>query len=848
MESIISLLFIFTVRRLKSEVLDIGPVDGEISLPITKPDNKSLVGSEPILWTDEERRRFVKLLLVYGLHRIDPVFLEQHPSRTRNDLIACTRALVRFCIDHHGVRDDTKFREDQEKLLLAHLDFDRNSLEIADGTVVDAATGKIDLVAAEMVVEDPDRLGLPRPLSATSAESGKESMATPSGRNWAKSDIPYPGASERQILEFRSFLKEAPESFTNGILMYHSKIILLRLQLLDFLRSLVQGDEGSVSNIDNAAKTLTVPNVTGPSPTEWWGREEDRALLIGAYRIGYGEWSRMKAEIFVPLLAEHPERLEEPNWPTEDVLEGRLRKLILSIEKRSQAAAKLAVHAMNHPLGGRRRRPAGEDDDYEEAGGHFVQQPLVRWTKKDRFEFIRVVSNYGLPLAVEGRDWSVFCQLGDFSLTVLRALPHAFDQFTEVFEQACRDAVDGNVVVKPASTPKGRRSPGKATKRNKKSRLEDEDEEYGDFDQNEDDEEFDDFDEPQDNTRSRRGTPKRKKLATEPPAPLVIPADRARRLQAKISMFERLRGGLCPREDLPDLLYRARRSGGLPKWWETSLHDVPFLRAIAKYGFGRADLVVADEEFPFLALYQERKPEEETASSESTSKALVDEKSEEEVIIKSPSAPRRSGRSASLRSRKSEAAEVVSSDPKIIQQILPPHKLLPLDLASTINPAIIGWPVESIILRRVEYLMDLGEAEMSRRLAEGHETEDAGKQGGGRKTAKGASSSGKKKTKKKKVGEEDASDALPDSSSFGIDDSEVAVESNTSSHQGGTPLTGKFKLTLGSRSSEAEAVEPALKAFGEVGGGGNKKQRTLFESSTIKFRKTEFHNFNPKAP
>jgi hypothetical protein len=41
---------------------------------------------------------------------------------------------------------------------------------------------------------------------------------------------------------------------------------------------------------------LSLPNMSqSPIPCEWWGEEEDRALLLGCYRIGYGRYKEIRA-------------------------------------------------------------------------------------------------------------------------------------------------------------------------------------------------------------------------------------------------------------------------------------------------------------------------------------------------------------------------------------------------------------------------------------------------------------------------------------------------------------------------------------------------------------------------
>lgn len=46
----------------------------------------------------------------------------------------------------------------------------------------------------------------------------------------------------------------------------------------------------------------------------------------------------------------------------------------------------------------------------------------------------------------------------------------------------------------------------------------------------------------------------------------------------------------------------SRRSPGLPSWWQTGIHDKPFLKGLAKHGVGRQDLILEDEDLPFAGI------------------------------------------------------------------------------------------------------------------------------------------------------------------------------------------------------------------------------------------------------
>lgn len=96
--------------------------------------------------------------------------------------------------------------------------------------------------------------------------------------------VPYPDATERQIAEYRSFLLDAaPEykehiekkclSFANA-----AKNLLTRIQMLHHIRYKIMPHPGQ-----------PIPSILGNPPAHWWGEDEDRDLMIGIMKYGYGE-------------------------------------------------------------------------------------------------------------------------------------------------------------------------------------------------------------------------------------------------------------------------------------------------------------------------------------------------------------------------------------------------------------------------------------------------------------------------------------------------------------------------------------------------------------------------------
>ncbi|PJF17230.1 hypothetical protein PSACC_02949, partial [Paramicrosporidium saccamoebae] len=577
-------------RRLRAEDLALAEMERTLNDTIANSMDESGTAGEPQIWTSGERARFIMELARIGIHRQEEM-VAKFPGRGKNDLIACARAVIKVCLEAVEASDDTRLREDNEKLLLAHLDFDRSAVD----EVVDDQTGNIDMAAAEMQNDD-----LAEPT-------------VPQSREFSKADIPFSGASRRQIFEFRSFLREAPSELLD-MLKANAKSILLRLQLLDFIRQLVEGHATVAKKTRKGAADemeyhLPVPNVAGSAPVKGWGKNEDETMVVEIYKHGFGRYDKVREAI-------SEEYTSDEAWPTESVLEDRLKKVVLAMEKRTQAAAKLAIQAMNANEGGRRRTNTyGDDDDemYEEeytadrrqsrGGGATKKKPAqlnTRWSKRDRGEFQRVVMAYGLPLEKSHgrRDWSTFKELGSFANTIMKADDRAFDEYCDMFVKGCKAVADKR-------TTRGRRQ-------EEPEPAEDNDDEA--------------YEDTTGNAAGSKG-----------PLPL-IPVERAKKALARIEVLNKLRLQVLTLDKLETFFERSRRTSGLPMWWQTPAHDIALLRAVGKYGFGRWDLVVMDEKLSFRSIYESSHPEAFSgAGAEETTEPAIRGKRRKPVTKETPS-------------------------------------------------------------------------------------------------------------------------------------------------------------------------------------------------------------------
>jgi hypothetical protein len=494
-------------------------------------------------WEPEERRLFLATVLKHGL-RLDKLGEALGPRRSHNDLVACVRALVKWLVEQ-AEADDRYFREDYERSLLGGIDFDR-------GTAVDEESGKVDLVAAEMDAEKDD---------AADDGDGEDARIE-------KGDLPFPNASKQQTREFVSFLrKPVGDDAWPEMLRNLAGQVLPRLQLLAWIREVVES---------NGEDGIPAPPIPGAAPREDWAKADDQALLKQVHSVGLE--SALGAV----------EGVEDKG-----VLLDRLVKLVSAITKRTQAAAKLAMHQATTGLVkvGKRRRAAdrddsgesGEDDgvddeEYEEEDATAskgkkgrrgrgaaetdspARQPNVSsqifWSRRDQQEFFRVVLAYGLPTKGTESDWTVFSQLGDFSAAVLRRSPASFDLFKGLFMDALEKGSSA------AASKKGTRG---------KKADESEDEE---------DEEI----------AAALG----KRMVTVPPKFGPV---KAKEFREALDLFARLRAT----ESLPDgaIAEGKRKPSGWPKWWEFGRHDASLMKGVVAYGLARPDLIIADRSLDF---------------------------------------------------------------------------------------------------------------------------------------------------------------------------------------------------------------------------------------------------------
>ncbi|ORZ14695.1 SNF2 family N-terminal domain-domain-containing protein [Absidia repens] len=178
------------------------------------------------LWTLSEKTKYERKLMVFGYGAWQKMQVD-FPRRSEKDLKAVTRALMRHLLP----TIDKKTDEDKK------------------------------------LAEDIDQL-----LQADTKDEVVDDFT-----------VPYKNANKKQTAEFRSFLVDATDDYLDRI-GRKGRNLLLRIQMLHNIRDKILPKNW------NDAKNMQVPEVTGAQPAKWWGKNEDRDLMLGICKHGYQQY------------------------------------------------------------------------------------------------------------------------------------------------------------------------------------------------------------------------------------------------------------------------------------------------------------------------------------------------------------------------------------------------------------------------------------------------------------------------------------------------------------------------------------------------------------------------------
>ncbi|KAI8364631.1 SNF2 family N-terminal domain-containing protein [Radiomyces spectabilis] len=553
---------------------------------------KSRKRDQPRPWTLSEKTKYERKLMIYGYGRWDQMKVH-FPRRQEKDLKAVTRAVMRKTLPT----------------------IEKNNAE--DRQLVE------DI---ETILED----------DAAEEVQGDET-------------VPYAGATKKQITEFRSFLLQAPADYVEHI-ERKGRNFLLRIQMLYMIRDKI------VPKDWEEAKQLPIPKVTGSPPSDWWGDNEDRDLLLGICKYGYQQYLTMRNDPEFCFYGKkfddsragaledddtaptHPEQNADASnkmlvddqandndaqvyiWPSKADIGMRLRRIIAAFlrEQANDLRKRKLLEKEQRKEDVRRARQQEKESRHAERQKAKRQHASDRWTKKSRADFLRTVLSFGVETVPNDPEirWERFKEISGLESRTDESLnTYYYQTFVPACEEMMRlhkleeeaaaqnniDAstnVNGSAVVS-LQTPQT-------------------DQQYGTV-----------------SRESSVGPSQASSVAPDDPTAAgdkednseladLVPYDKARRALKRIAQMKKIREEVIVNPDLEAHILNARKTSGLPPWWEVPTHDKALLTGICKHGIGRNDLLINDPELAFYHIRQKVLSEEGIEDSEENEATIMD--------------------------------------------------------------------------------------------------------------------------------------------------------------------------------------------------------------------------------
>ncbi|KAF9281009.1 choline dehydrogenase 6 [Mortierella alpina] len=586
----------------------------------------------PRPWSMAEKLMFERKLMIYGYGRWDQM-RTFFPRRTEKDLNA-----VAHCMVQQIMKDMSNGSDDDQKLI-----------------------GELEVVLAES-----DQVsGYEAPTSA--------------------SDIPFEKASKKATIEFRSFLLNATQEYIDHV-RKKGRNLVLRVQLIHTIRNLIPKDW-------EVAKQMVIPHVSGVPPASWWGDDEDRDLMLAIIKYGYlvtepqyeavrndpefcfygrkfdlranndgnddddgeGSSSRRSRQASSSYSRSGVDDDDEVlPWPSKSDIGLRLRRIMSALQRQNQIELRKSNLVEKDKT--KERMRLDRQRQREEAAQEKKHQKEIelasRWTKKDKSDFYKTITSFGVVRLRNGssrpgtpnsgrtsrssagghhpghssnshskrhsrhsalnmvvqHDWTRFKELAGLG----KKPDEVMEEYYHHFMKICQQVVDKH------NAQPGRHSRESSLASNHKHEAEET------MERDEKDEDKDDRDDAGGD---------------------VPPLDRAKRVLKRVYIMNIIRDDILTNPMLDDLLAASRRSPGLPSWWKIGIHDRPFLEGLAKHGINRQDLIVEDEDLPFAeiskhyeALQQERKEKKAAEALEVAAKAEDGAMDIDSVAVKEQSA------------------------------------------------------------------------------------------------------------------------------------------------------------------------------------------------------------------
>ncbi|ORZ15904.1 P-loop containing nucleoside triphosphate hydrolase protein [Absidia repens] len=450
--------------------------------------------------------------------------------------------------------------------------------------------------------------------------------------------VPYRGASKKQITEFKSFLLEAPSDYIEHI-ERKGRNLLLRIQMLYLVRDRI------VPKDWEEAKVLPIPKVTGNPPSDWWGDNEDRDLLLGICKHGYQQYLTMRNDPefsfygkkfddskagaledddtapAMPSTNGDDSQLKNENdmdittdeqvhvWPSKADIGMRLRRIIAAFlrEEANDLRRQKVLEKAQLKEGDKLERQRQRESRQAERQRSRRTGPAYRWHKRNKADFLRTVLSFGVETVPGDPNirWDRFREISGLDNRPDDVLDAYYLRFVAACEEIMKrqkpqstSANNNNINNnQSSSTGEGLDSPSSTSLLHVPS---------GDGDSNE---------------PLQHDTPMLSRESSAEPTSLhgtaaqegregsaeqddtdldLVPYDKARRSLKRIGQMKRLRESVLVHPSFEENLMLARKTSGLPSWWKVPDHDRALLQGICKHGYSRSDLLLGD---PSLAFY-----------------------------------------------------------------------------------------------------------------------------------------------------------------------------------------------------------------------------------------------------
>jgi hypothetical protein len=533
----------------------------------------------PKHWNISQRNRFTKALIVYGFGRWRDVRKHARLHRPLRELACYARAYL------HKLLDFVKLDEGETKEMVTMRVLNCDAEELEDDPSERDKKMQIDILDwGEDEEHDDDAMDVDKPGVTSTPVDVSSSPAAAARKEKSPDQI------EVQLRPFVDHYKADPtltEAKFVEALQKSANVTIKRFELLAEVGRLVRSDYGEFESFPKL-------EMAGGDMYSWWGVEEDKALLRGTHKYGFGRYNLTKRDpefCFVGRVKLGKDEEEED----EDIKEeetGKKKRGPKSKKKPEpekpavvkneepvddsnlfeMPTSKLLTHRVKHLLKAfsSMRRVSNSStyrpEKYMEKKGGRYSKPDNEWSKRERQDFYRAVTTFGIHVNEKGED--DFVQLHKAAGFKFKSVENVIKYYEEFY--AICDYIRKHRMQKKQKTKQEREAEAAGQKST---------------------------DEKDEGPAPGEEEIHKKAQTSE------LTFTQGKRVCDRLNFFSALRRKVLKMTDdeLVEKLTGFGRSG-MPDWWSPVTHDIPLLKAVEKHGFGKWEDVCSDKNFPFYEL------------------------------------------------------------------------------------------------------------------------------------------------------------------------------------------------------------------------------------------------------